>query len=297
MRTYSILLAAAVTGLVSQPPAVSAQEADADTFGSQFYSFMPAKPKIDPPSLLGDISLWQNHMQKAKKAYRNGDYDKARKHLEAAVENGNVVANWYLGHIWRLGLGVQVDQAKAFDCYRKVAEDYDPSEPRPGVLDIMVDSIVRVADYYRDGDAAAGIRADPQRAFQLYNAAVGYAHPGAQFGLGSMYLKGSWVNRNTNQALRWLTLAARKRYAPAQALLGDLYWGGEIVRQDRSAAVMWYTLATQASRPEQQPQIFDRLDIMLAQVSPTERADGEAGAQAWSERFPPAPVTLSSEVQ
>jgi hypothetical protein len=34
---------------------------------------------------------------------------------------------------------------------------YDPLEPRPGALDMMVDSLVRLGDYYREGDEAAKI--------------------------------------------------------------------------------------------------------------------------------------------
>lgn len=293
-RTSSVLLTAGFCGLLVLPAASVAQEAD---FGSEFYSFLPAQPKLDAPSI-GDVSLWQGHMQKAKKAYRDGEYGKARKHLEAALENGNTLAAWYLGHIWRLGLGVTADQAKAFGYYERVAADYDAGEPRPGVLDIVVDSIVRVADYRRDGDSAANISADPPTAFRLYNAAASHGHPGAQFGLASMYLKGNWLNRNTDQALRWLTLAARKNYPPAQALLGDLYWSGEILPQDHARAIMWYTLATKSAQPEMYPQIFDRHGVMLAEASEAERLDGEARALDWAERFPGAsPVTLSSGAQ
>lgn len=294
-RTSSVWLTAGFCGFLALPGAVAAQ--DFDAFGSQFYSFMPAKPKLDAPSI-GDVSLWQGHMQKAKKAYRNGEYGKARKHLEAALDNGNSLAAWYLGHIWRLGLGVQPDQARAFGYYERVAAEYDAAEPRPGVLDMVVDSIVRVADYRRDGDSVAGIQADPPTAFRLYNAAASHGHPGAQFGLASMYLKGTWLNKNIDQALRWLTLAARKHYPPAQALLGDLYWTGGVLPEDRARAVMWYTLATRSAEPEMYPQIFDRYGVMLGEASEIERLDGEARALDWSERFPGSPpLTLSSDVQ
>ncbi len=294
-RTFSVLLTAGFCGLLAVPELAGAQESDA--FSKQFYSFMPAKPKLDAPSI-GDASLWQGHMQKAKRAYRDGEYGRARKHLEAALENGNNLAAWYLGHIWRLGLGVDADQGKAFDYYERVAAEYDAAEPRPGVLDIVVDSVVRVADYRREGDSASGIKADPPTAFRLYNAAASHGHPGAQFGLASMYLKGTWLNKNTDQALRWLTLAARKNYPPAQALLGDLYWSGDILPEDRARAIMWYTLATKSAQPEMYPQIFDRHSVMLAEATEAQRLDGEARAHDWSERFPSSPpVTLSSEVQ
>lgn len=263
----------------------AAMAQDGQAFSNQFYSFVPAPPKLDAPSQ-SDAPLWHNDMQKAKKAYRNADYEKARQHLETALADGNVLAAWYLGHIWRLGLGVPASPARAFDYYRQVALAYDPQEPRPGALDMMVDALVRVADGYRDGDEALGISKDPIRAYRLYSTAAGHGHPRAQFGLGVMYLKGLGVRENSNQAIRWLMLAARKRYSPAEALLGDLYWDGSIVARDRAFAIMWYVLATRTARPDTHRHIFDRLETMLAEASDNERQSGQKSAELWADRYP-----------
>lgn len=263
-------------------PAVPALADDSQFGEGQFYSFVPA-PISERRS---DAPPWLSDMQQAKTAYRERDYHRARSHLEAALERGNIFAAWYLGHMWRVGLGVQPDQAKAFKYYRQVALGYDPQEPRPGAVDVMVDSLVRVADYYRQGDAEAGIASDPIRAYRLYSAAAGHGHPGAQFGLGIMYLEGIGVRQNPNQALKWLLFAARKRYSPAEAMLGDLYWDGAVVTRDRAQAIKWYLLASQSARRETNPKIFDRLEVMLAEASETEKATGEQSAELWADRFP-----------
>lgn len=224
-------------------------------------------------------------MQKAKKAYRDGDYPTARVHLEAALANGNVSAAWYLGHLWRLGLGGPADSGRAFQYYGQVALSYDPMEPRPGALDISVDALVRLGNYYLHGDRGGGVPQDFSRAYRLYSAAAGHGHPSAQFSLGTMYLEGKGVRANTGRALGWLMLAARKRYWPAEALLGDLYWEGKLVAQDRARAIMWYVLASQAAQTQSRPEVQTRLKDMLSQASDDERLRGQKDAELWADRF------------
>ncbi|MFW6077644.1 MAG: tetratricopeptide repeat protein [Hyphomicrobiales bacterium] len=250
---------------------------------AEFHTFVPAP---DERSGFKNSSRWQDDMERARNAYRDRDFVAARTHLEAALNNGNSFAAWYLGHIWRLGLGVEPDQTKAVSYYRQVAMGYDPLEPRPGALDMMVDSLVRLGDYYRDGSEAAGIAQDPTRAYRLYTAAAGHGHPGAQFGLGIMYLKGLGVSQNISQALKWMMFAARKRFAPAETMLGDLYWEGTVVERDRAQAIKWYMLASETAGREANPRIADRLESMMAEASDRERQSGRMGAELWADRFP-----------
>lgn len=279
------LWAAAVVMASSLLVLGSAPAQDGYPIDAQFHSFVPAPPRTagTGPS---DFSLWQDDMEQARKAYRAKDYPAARSHLEAALGNGNIFAAWYLGHIWRIGLGVEPDQTKAVAYYRQVAMGYDPLEPRPGALDMTVDSLVRLADYYRDGDETANIGTDTTRAHRLYSAAAGHGHPGAQFGLAMMYLKGIGVRQNTDQALKWLMFAARKRFAAAEALLGDLYWDGTVVDRDRAQAIKWYLLASQTAHRDVNPHIFHRLEAMLEEASDSEKQSGQMSAELWADRFP-----------
>jgi uncharacterized protein len=275
--------AAAVVLLSGLLPAVPALPQGSHPVDAQFHTFVPAP--VDRPGFKNS-SQWQGDMERARTAYRARDFVAARTHLEAALENGNTFAAWYLGHIWRLGLGVEADQGKAVGYYRQVAMGYDPREPRPGALDMMVDSLVRLGDYYRDGNEAANITRDPTRAYRLYSAAAGHGHPGAQFGLGMMYLKGLGVRQNTDQALKWMMFAARKRFAPAETLLGDLYWDGSVVERDRAQAIKWYMLASETAGREANSHILDRLESMLEEASDSERLSGRMGAELWADRFP-----------
>ena len=283
-RTARSLGAAAVVGLLaSLLPVLPASTQDTTTADAQFHSFVPA-----PAQRQGfkSSTSWQDEMERARTAYRARDFVAARTHLEAALENGNSFAAWHLGHIWRLGLGVEPDHSKAVSYYRKVAMSYDPLEPRPGALDMMVDALVRLGDYYRDGNEAAKIAGDPTRAYRLYTAAAGHGHPGAQFGLGLMYLKGIGVRQNASHAMKWMMFAARKRFAPAETMLGDLYWDGTVVERDRAQAIKWYMLASETAGRDVNSHIVDRLESMMAEASDSERLSGRMGAELWSDRFP-----------
>jgi TPR repeat protein len=279
----SLGAAAAVVMLASLLPVLPASPQDSTPVDAQFHSFVPAPAQR--PGFKSSTS-WQDDMERARTAYRARDFAAARTHLEAALADGNSFAAWHLGHIWRLGLGVEADHAKAVSYYRQVAMGYDPLEPRPGALDMMVDALVRLGDYYRDGNEAAKVARDPTRAYRLYTAAAGHGHPGAQFGLGLMYLKGIGVRQNASHAMKWMMFAARKRFAPAETMLGDLYWDGTVVERDRAQAIKWYMLASETMGREANPHIADRLESMMAEASDSERLNGRMGAELWSDRFP-----------
>lgn len=250
-----------------------------------FFSYFPAPDDITLPNL-NITELWVGDLKKAKRAYRSGDYVRARKFFEKASEDGNIVADWYLGHMNRLGRGGPKDDAAAFSYYSRVADGFSDSETDNRRLRITVDALVRVADYYRVGAPNAGIKQDFARAFRIYKLAVTFGHPAAQYALGIMHLNGQGIDRNPGQGVRWLLAAARKRYALAEAELGELSWKGEVVPLERTRALMWYILAKETAKPDENPQIHDRLDDLLAESSDEERLEAEARATVWSEQFP-----------
>jgi exopolysaccharide production negative regulator len=262
---------------------------------SDFYSYLPAAPDIKAPDF-DFIPFWTDDLKKAKRAYKNGEFDRARKFFQKASEDGNIVADWYLGHMYRLGRGVPRDDAKAFSYFSRVADAFDPDESDKNRLRIMIDSLVRVGDYYRDGSQPAAITPDLERAIRIYHLAATYGHPAAQFALGDMQINGEGMRPNPDQGLRWLMNAARKRYAPAEAKLGDLYWNGDIVKRDRTRALMWYLLARSTTRVGDAPEINGRLDRMLSESSEAERLEAEARATVWADQYPAvADTTIGPE--
>lgn len=265
----------------------AAAAADEDTSGplTDFYSYLPAPKDLKIPDI--SIPFWTDDLKKAKRAYRKGDYARAAKLFRNESENGNIVADWYLGHMYRQGLGVPRNDAMAYSYYTRVADHFDPDEDDQKRLRITVDAMVRIADYQRTGAVNAGIQPDPAGAARAYlKIATAYGHPAAQYALGVMSIKGQGVKKNPSQGLKWLMAAARKRYAPAEAYLGELYWEGRIVQGDRTRALMWYILARQSARPEDNPEIFDRYLQLENNMGADERIEAEARAKVWDDKYP-----------
>ncbi|TVM35068.1 hypothetical protein DQK91_06620 [Oceanidesulfovibrio marinus] len=85
---------------------------------------------------------------------------------------------------------------------------------------------------------------DLQRALPMYEKAAGYGDPEAQYILGTLYLDGTGVPQNTQQAVSWLEASARQGYAPAERTLGIMYMGGATgVPVDTNKAVSYLTSA------------------------------------------------------
>jgi uncharacterized protein len=271
------LLAVTLLGL----PVARAEEAE-----TGFFSYvMPATPKLSLPDL--NLPLWTDDLKKAKKAYKGGNYDRAIKFFRRSSEDGNIVADWFLGHIHREGRGVPPDDAIAFSYYSRVAEAYDPDERDKDRLRIMVDAQLRVADYYRVGIVNAGIKSNYKIAARSYlRIASTYGHPGAQYSLGLMNIRGQGVKKNPQQGLKWLIAAARKRHPLSEAYLGDLYWDGKLVQKDRTRGLMWYILAQKSAKPSEYPSIFDRYNQLNSEASEDERLEAEARARVFADEFP-----------
>ena len=287
-HTRTAVIALLAVTLFGLSPTAQAQE---DETG--FFSYLPAMPTINLPKL-DIIPFWTDDLKRAKKAYNTGDYDRAIKFFRKASEDGNIVADWYLGHMYRKGRGVPRDDATAFSYYSRVADTYDPDEPDQNRLRIMVDAQLRVADYYRVGIASAGIKPNYRFAASSFlKIASTYGHPGAQYSLGLMNIRGQGVKKNPQQGLKWLIAAARKRHALSEAYLGDLYWDGKFVQKDRTRALMWYILAQQSTKPSEFPSIFDRYNVLNSAANEDERLGAEARARVWADQYPADGSTFS----
>ena len=269
-RTILAVAAMALTGALPAGPA-AAQALDSPVL--QFHSYQPAPPRASAGVFSG-FSFWKGDLEKAREAWRAGKFTKARKAFERAWKKGNIVAAWYLGHIYRLGRGVRANDEKAFAYYRQVALTYDPDEGNRKRLMMTVDALVRVADYYRTGIGKARKKRDPRRAYRLYNIAAGHGSPAAFYGLGVITLKGQGMKHHPRRALKWLMMAARGGYAPAAALLGDLAAKGmnSYIRKDLTAAMSWYFVAASLTPPALNPKIHDRLEALQAKAGEKQRA-------------------------
>ncbi len=265
-------------------PAVAAEPYEQEA-GAGFFDYLPAAPELKLPEL--KIPFWTTDLKKAKKAYNNGNYERALKFFRRESDDGNIVADWYLAHMYRLGQGVPQDASVAYSYYSRVADSYDPEESDHKRLRIAVDSQVHLANYRRVGIASSGLQPDPAAAARTYlRLASAYGHPAAQFALGEMNMMGDGVKQNAQQGLKWLTAAARKRNPDAEAYLGDLYWSGRSVKKSETRAMMWYILAMETAKTADHPEIINRYSELVSIVDEDTKLEAEARAKVWSEQFP-----------
>jgi len=103
-------------------------------------------------------------------------------------------------------------------------------------------AIAASADSLQDG-ASAFQRGDYNRALSTWRPLAVQGNPTAQNNLGIMYLDGKGVPRNTNEAVRYLSLSAAAGSSLGQNNLGGLYRDGKGVPRDYGKAAQWFSAA------------------------------------------------------
>jgi uncharacterized protein len=284
-RTHRTITVMVSVLLALATPVHAADNNEAEPKGG-FFEYFPAMPDIHLPKL-DIVPFWTDDLKKGRKAYENGNFGRAMKFFRRSSEDGNIVGDWYLANMYRLGQGVTSDSAVAYSYYVRVAENFDPEETDQTRLKVMVDSQLHIADYQRVGIPSADLPANPAAAARSYlKLASAYGHPGALYGLGVLNMMGEGVSKNPTQGLKWLTAAARQRNIEAEAYLGDLYWEGRDVKQNQTRAFMWYTLAVETARPEEHAAIINRYNEMRSEIDDSVRLEAEAKAKLWQGQYP-----------
>lgn len=126
-------------------------------------------------------------------AYRQGDFNTARRAWEAASASGDARAQYMLGHMVQNGQGQPWSNAQAAEWYRLAAEQGLP------------EAQVALADLYLRG---LGVPPEPQTAAQWLAAAARSGHAEAQLAYGELLLHGQGVQQDFAQALAWFESAA-----------------------------------------------------------------------------------------
>lgn len=168
--------------------------------------------------------------------------------LQYAADGGHPVAQWKLGKMYAVGEGVAKDNLRAFEYFSKIANSHAEDSPSAPQAPIVANAFVSLGQYYLDGIPNSGVKADPERARQMFAYAASYfGDPTAQYNLARLYLNGTGVARDPKYAARWLALAAAKGQHQAQALLGRMLFNGDQVPKQAARGLMWLTLARDAA--------------------------------------------------
>ncbi|MGL5115100.1 MAG: tetratricopeptide repeat protein, partial [Beijerinckiaceae bacterium] len=154
---------------------------------------LPALPGIAVPSV-PDFGVeksmkdaWRNFLH----SYRSGDKKAALKQLQAASDQGDILAQWKLGRMHAEGDGMPQDHYKAFQLYSKIA-DMRPDESRDSPhAGVVANAFVALGHYWLDGIPQSPVKPHAGHAAKAFNyAAVYFGHPEAQYQLARMLLDG-----------------------------------------------------------------------------------------------------------
>jgi TPR repeat protein len=162
-------------------------------------------------------------------AYDRRDYATALRLLRPLANQGDAVAQDYLGQMYFIGAGVRMDPAEAAKWFRKAAEQgYAPG-------------LRHVGDLYMFGQS---VRMDPAEAAKWYLKAAEQGDASAQGSLGLLYWFGrGGVQRDYAESAKWYRKAAEQCDALSQYSLAEAYSLGLGVPQDDVQAHKWASLA------------------------------------------------------
>jgi uncharacterized protein len=215
-------------------------------------------------------------------ALRAGQTAKGITALEYAADQGHAAAQWKLGRIYAEGDGVKRDDLRAFEYFTRVANAHADDSPDAPQSRYVANAFVALGHYYLGGIPNSPVRADAERAHEMFGYAASYFRdPEAQYHLARLYLEGRGGPKDPRQAARWLGLAANKGQYQAQALLGHMLFKGEAVPRQGARGLMWLTLARDGVSSPTDKWIADMYDAAFRLASDDERQIALVYLERW----------------
>ena len=173
----------------------------------------------------GEVDNKPSEFDRAQELYEKGDYDLA--HSIFYEHATKPVAQYYLGYMNLYGQGVEKSIHKAFDWYKKSADQgYPPAQYNLGVLLSKEDT-----------------RESLEEAFKYFRAAAKQGMAKAQGKIGNMYERGVGVEKNLSKAYYWQKKAADSGIAKAQFNTAIYYEIGQGTEKSPYKAIKYYRMA------------------------------------------------------
>ncbi|WP_102691611.1 tetratricopeptide repeat protein [Rummeliibacillus pycnus] len=198
---------------------------------------------IKPTADLATIFMEEEEVQEASVLYQKAMIAKADAQLElgkfykaighddwafawydAAANQGNIDAKYWLGNYYYDGIVVEEDWEKTFECYKEAA------------LKGHADAMNNYADMYFRGEY---VEKDDKRAFELFSIAAELGVAESMYTLGYMFENGVGTEKDLAKSKYWFTQSA---------LAGDVFaanrLGHEAFQNNRGdEAIRWYQMA------------------------------------------------------
>ena len=179
------------------------------------------------------------------------------------------------------GDGVAQDDVRAFEYFSRIANAHAEDSPSAPQAQIVANAFVALGRYYLSGIPNSKVKADPDRAREMFSYAASYfGNADAQYDLARLYLKTPDASREDfRYGARWLGLAAQKGQHEAQALLGQMLFNGDRLPRQAARGLMWLTLARDSAGTDE-TWIKESYNRAFAKASDDDRAMCAANAGA-----------------
>ncbi|UPJ53180.1 sel1 repeat family protein [Bradyrhizobium sp. 200] len=202
--------------------------------------------------------------------------------LQYAAEGGHPVAQWKLGRMYADGNGVIQDDLRAFEYFSRIANAHAEDSPSAPQATIVANAFVALGRYYLSGIPNSKIKADADRAREMFSYAASYfGNADAQYDLARLYLKTPDASRDDfRYGARWLGLAAQKGQHQAQAMLGQMLFNGDRLPRQAARGLMWLTLARDNAAPDE-TWIRESYNRAFAKASDDDRATALQMLEHW----------------
>lgn len=193
--------------------------------------------------------------------------------ISSMAEQGHARAQYSLGSCYHFAQGVEEDQSRAVEWYRKAAEQGHASaqaylgllyENGIGVAEDIKEAVVWYKKSAEQGHLDAqcylgncyfcgnGIEEDEVIAFEWYKESAEQGNIDAQNNLGICYEHGYGTGGDSKKAVAWYRKAAEQGHSGAQCNLGLCYQFSYGVEENYSLAVKWYRKATEQGNSDAQ---------------------------------------------
>jgi TPR repeat protein len=199
-----------------------------DTSGACIYCGNKLK---NPPEEEAPLTEQDIRFNKAYELYSAKQYAQARPQIEALANEGYAAAQSLLGNYYHFGRedgedwGVDRDRKKAFELYRKAADQGDPR------------GINNLGSEYMDGES---VEKDTAKGLELYRKAAEKGYSQAQYNLATCYYLGEVTEKDIDKSALWFRRASYLGHPAAQCFYGMMLYYGEGVYQDCEEAVKWF---------------------------------------------------------
>jgi TPR repeat protein len=203
------------------------------------------------------------------KAYGRGDTESAVMDWRAAADAGHPEAAFLMGRLYEEGMGTIKSPSQSFHYYKMAANEGN------------VQAAAKVGIIYRDGNKDLEIDRDYELARKNFEKGALAFWPESQFYLADMYRRGLGVPPDRTESLRWLILAAKKKYAPSHLELARIYFAGEGVLPDRVVGWSHIELASRFADKTEGPQVNAAMDKYRKRMKAGEIEAARIEADTW----------------